>query len=351
MRRRLGVTLVMLLVLSTGSVCLWAQMTRRDAVTLQSGQRVTGRVLKESWKGVELDQDLNGVVDETYKLSEVQNVNYGDKPKYLEEAAQLRDKPDKVKEYINTLKRAHFDQNTSKWLLQHAYYDLAKEYEKLALTDEEYISKVLEAYEKLLEDIPDSRYALQLRGDLGELFLARGDMARARKNYQALIGGGFGDVVENRARFRMAATYLLEGKADGVAELVEPLKNKELGKVDQAKLKVIQAEVLMAQGRYADAHGLLVKTLGEGGPKSSEPAIYLALGDVLSRTGGNEAALLAYLRVHLMYQDVEGLTQARALLGATRMCRRLNRKDDARAFREELLKRFPGPFWEGRLQQ
>ena len=48
-------------------------------------------------------------------------------------------------------------------------------------------------YQKLVDDIPDTRYALKLRLNLSEVFLARGEMVQARKNLDGLIAGDFGE--------------------------------------------------------------------------------------------------------------------------------------------------------------
>ena len=237
---------VIILVIVLAVTPLLAQRTRRDRVVLTNNERVPGKVLKESWKGVELDRDMDGTADVTYRLDEVKEVIYGNLPQYLLDAMLLRSKPEKNDAYIATLRRAYFDRSTSKWILQHAYYNLAKRYEKLAARNEEYLLKAQEAYLKLLHDIPETRYALQLRMDLGEMFLYRGQMSKSREMFSALLGKGFGAEVEAKARFRQAQSYLIEGKPDKAAEVLDEVKPDELDGLTRAKLAVLRADVLLS---------------------------------------------------------------------------------------------------------
>ena len=56
MLKRPGVVvLVMLVVVAGGGASAWAQKPPRDQVLLTNGERLSGRILKESRKGIELD--------------------------------------------------------------------------------------------------------------------------------------------------------------------------------------------------------------------------------------------------------------------------------------------------------
>ena len=351
MLKRPGVVVLVMLVVVAGGASAWAQTPPRDRVVLTNGERLSGSVLKESWKGIELDKDMDGTADVVYKLEEVEELVYGDRPKYMEEAGKLRGKPESTTEYINTLKRAYFDRATSKWQLQHAYYELAKQYEELSARDDQYLPKALDAYQKLLDDIPETRYALQLRMDLGEMFLSRGELERSRKNFQGLIGGGFGREIETLARFRQAQTYLLQDDPDGATKVLNQLDAGELDGLNRAKLTVLTAEVLLGRGRYDEAFDALLKVLSRESPRAIQPEVYVALGDVFRVRGRPEDAMLAYLRAYLMYDKVDSVTQARALVGMTKASRRMNRKERVHRFRTELLDRFPGSLWEEKLKQ
>lgn len=350
LRRPKVVVLVMLVIVAAGASA-WAQNSRRDQVLLTNGERLSGKVLKESWKGVQLDKNMDGTTDVVYKLEEVKEVVYGNKPKYLGEAGKLRGKPESTTKYINTLKRAYFDRATSKWQLQHAYYELAKQYEELSARDDQYLPKALDAYQKLLDDIPETRYALRLRMDLGEMFLSRGELEKSRKNFQGLIGGGFGQKIETLASFRQIQTYLLQDNPDGAAKVLNRLDADKLDGLNRAKLDVLSTEVLLGRGRYDEAYDALLKILSRENSGAIQPEVYVVLGDVFRMRGQPEDAMLAYLRTHLMYKKVDSITHARALVGMTKVSRRMNRKDRVHWFRTELLKRFPGSLWEEKLKQ
>jgi tetratricopeptide (TPR) repeat protein len=349
MSQRLTIAVMMAMVLVVAASTAPAQTVRRDLVELNSGERLSGKVLEESWKGVKLDP-LDGKAPQTFELEKVKAVTYGEKPQYLVEAMGLKDKAEDRDKYIETLKRAYYDKSSSKWLLQHAYYDIAQEYEKQSATDETCVAKALEAYQKLLDDIPESRYAPQLRMNLGDMFLARGDLAQARKNFQGVVGSGFGPESETRARFREAETYLLENNSDDAAKVLNQVKTDGLGALTQARLTVIKADVLSARGQYDKAYESAVDVLNDRKTAAIEPEVYTVLGDVFRAENQNEEALLCYLRVHLMYEDVDPIMHARALVGAVKVCRRMGLKDKARELQEELTRLFPGSLWEGKLR-
>lgn len=349
MSQRLVVLMMALLVSVVLTVGPVLAQEARDRVELTSGAFVNGKVLEESWKGVKLDKDLDGKADEVIALDKVKDIVYGDQPKYMKDAILLRPKADQQQEYIDTLKRAYFDKTSSKWILQHAYYDIAKEYEKLSVTNGDYVPKTLEAYQKLLDDIPDSRYAPQLRTDLGDMFLARGELEQARKNFQGAIGSGFGPDIETKARFRQAETFLIENKPDQADSILTQVKTEGLGLAVETQLTVMKADVMAARGQYDKAYETLTGVLSGRKAASIEPQAYMVLGDVFRLQDKPQEALLSYLRVHLMYEDVDPVTHARALVGAIKVCKRLNRKDEARELQSELEKAFPGSLWESKL--
>jgi predicted negative regulator of RcsB-dependent stress response len=354
--KHLAVTLAGLLALLVLPLPVQGQGTpapgeRRDLVELTSGAKLSGKVIEESWKGLKLDKDLDGKSDETIELDKVKTVTYGDRPDYLVKAILLVGKTDKQQEYIEALSRAYFDKNTSKWQLQHAYYKIAQEYEKLSVTDEQYVAKALDAYQKLLDDIPDSRYAPQLRMNLGDLFLARGELDRARKNFQGAIGSGFTADIETRARIRQAQTFLLENKPDQAETTLNQVPAAGLSPLNAAELTVLKADVLTTRGQYDKAYDMLLGVITDKKAAAIEPEAYEVLGDIFRLQNKNEEALLAYLRVHLMYGDVDAVAHARALVGAVKAANRLNRKEQARALQEELLRRHPGSLWAGKLRE
>ena len=91
--------------------------------------------------------------------------------------------------------------------------------------------------------------------------------------------------------------------------------------------------------------------LKEGRLGGVEAQAYVVLGDVFRLRGRNEEALLAYLRVHLMCDDVDAVTHARALVGAVKAFRKLGRREQSRQLREALTRRFPGALWERKLRE
>lgn len=361
MRSPIGFTVVAGTALLIAAGWSWSQSTRRDEVTLTNGERLTGKVLSESWKGLELDRDLDGQTDTTYPLKDVKQAVYGEQPRYMLDATLLQSNPEKSQEYIDALRRAYVDRVSSKWILQHAYYGIARRYEELAATDEKYVPMALEAYEKLLTDIPDTRYVVQVRTNLGQLFLYRGEMDKARQMLSALLGRGFGDGVEAEVRMLQAQTYLLDNRIDEADKLLDQINADRLADgAAKQRLAVLAADVQVARHEYEPAFDALAKVLSQNPDKRICAESYAVLGDLFRLRGRYEEALLAYLRVRFVYGEAEPstgvapaepATQARALVGATQCFRKLNRTEDAGKFRDEVKERFPGSVWETRVKE
>jgi len=183
------------------------------------------------------------------------------------------------------------------------------------------------------------------------MFLGLGELERARKNFQGAIGSGFCPENETHARFRQAETYLLENDPDQAQTLLSQINPDGVSALSRARLSIRKADVLAVKGEYAKAYDMVLDVLKERKTAAVEPEAYLVLGDIFRQNKQNDEALLAYLRVHIMYESFETVTRARALVGAIRIFRQTGRLEKARELQTELAQRCPGPFWEKRLSQ
>jgi predicted negative regulator of RcsB-dependent stress response len=347
----LGCAALAVLLLAGG---LSAQKAGTDAVQLTAGgQPVTGAVIKESWRGVEIDTDGDGQANATYPLSQVVKVNYGNDhyPLYLSKAKLLAHAKGKEQEYLDEMQEAYRDRETSPWVLQHAYYDIAQKYMEMAQKEDKYLPLALQAYDKLLTDIPETRYAPEVRLNEANMFFQRGELDEAHKRLAPLYGKGFDPAIEARGLMLDVQILLLGDKPDQ-AETV-------LGKVSptlaDAHLKsimiVLRAEVQIAKKQFDPAYQALVKVVADKTDDSVKAEACAALGDLLRLNARPEDALLAYLRAKLMYKDVDPFTQARILVGAIECCDKLERQDKAREFREEIRTQFPNSVWLKKVKQ
>jgi tetratricopeptide (TPR) repeat protein len=353
--RRHAIIVVPLLAVLALALPAWAQAPRTDTVALATGEVISNcKVLKESLRGVEVDKDLDGRSDITYSLKQVKEIKYGDEPQYLRDARLDKNKPGAAQKYIDALKNAYTDSATSKWILQHAYYEIARKYEEMATTDDKFQDEAVKAYEKLLNDIPESRYAVQVRFNLAEMNLYRGEAEQARKVLDALIGKGYGSEAENQARLLQARSFLLVMQGEEAEKALAQIKDDEVKDAElRHRLDVLRAASQAARGNLDTAYAALVKVIDAAAPTedSVRAEAYAVIGDLLKQRGRSEEALLAYLRVYFMYPDADTTTRARALVGATLCLKRMNRVEDARTFQAEVMHKFPGSFWEKKLNE
>ena len=340
-----------------GSLLLWggalpAQRAPQDQVQLTTGRvPVSGTVLKESWKGVEIDTDGDGTANTSYPIEQVVKVRYAASPRYMADATLLASRPGKEAEYIALLQQAYRDKETSPWILQHAYYDIAQKYMQMAQKEEKYLPLALAAFDKLLADIPETRYAPEVRLSEADMFLERGELAEAHKRLAPLYGKNFDAATEARGLTLDVQILLLDDKpdqADAALRKISPaLADVHLKSI----IVVLGAEVQIAKKQYDPAYQTLIRVIADKTDDSVKAEAYAALGDLLRLANRPQDAVLAYLRAKLMYHEIDPFTRGRVLVGAIACFKKLDREDKARELREEIETDFPNSIWIKKVNQ
>lgn len=328
--RRATTTMTVLLAAALAAQSAWAQGNTRDRVTItQRGgtTSVTGTVLSETWKGLELDKDGDGRADVVYEIDQVVKVDYVKLPRYLLDARLLRSKP---KELIAQLMRAYNDDATPARILQHAYYEIAKACANEAAADPAQLPKAAEAYNKLFAKTPDTRYAVTGRVELGMLQLGMGKPEQAIATFRELADGAFGPAVARRGRLLMARAQLSSGNyADAERSLTLVAEGLKMNETEMAQeVKLLKGRSLVGQKKF-DAAWATVNEILAANPSNKIVAMaYGVMGDYFAAKGDFRAALLAYLKVPLMYGDADAVENAESTRQACEMLKQLGRAKD-----------------------
>jgi predicted negative regulator of RcsB-dependent stress response len=337
--KRLGLIPALLVaVLAAGGAL--AQDNKKDGVTLvQKGgatTRVTGTVLSETWKGVELDKNGDGQADASYDIDQVLRVEYARRPQYLTEAQKLSYPP---RELIDKLTRAYNDDSTPMNVLQHAYYLIAKSWAELAKADPSQLPKAVDAYNKLFTKMPDTRYAVSGRIELGSLQLSFGKPDQAVATFRTLAEGGFGPAVTRRGRLLMARAQLSGGSYEDAERsltlVAEGLKMNETEMAQEVKL--LKSRSLVGQKKFDEAWRGITEILAQNPSKKTLAMAYGVMGDYFAAKDDHRTALTAYLKVPLMYGEADAVEKAEAVRQAGEMLKKLGRAKDI-----ELLTKAPG---------
>lgn len=335
--RHLKTLLLTVLAAALWTEAVWAQR-RKDRVVLQEKartRRITGRVLAETWKSVKLDKDDDGVADETYEAERVRRIEYANRPRYILEAILLKREPRKL---IVKLARAYVDNVTPKHILQHAYYDIAAAHARLARTDATELPKVLEAYGKLFGEIPDTRYAITGRIELGNLLLELGKGDEAIRQFEVLATGKFGPEIAQVAKLRVARAELALKRFDRAEKLLSELATSTKGTHPELsqEVKLLASRSMVGQKKFDEAYRSISGVLSEKPSRKILGMAYVVLGDLFAERGQHRTALTAYLKVSLMYPETDSVERSRAYKQAARMLEKLGRADQAKELRKQL---------------
>lgn len=311
---------------------------RKDRVVLQEAtrtRRISGRVLEETWKEVTVDTDDDGVADNTYEADRVRRIEYANRPRYMLEGILLSRKPAQL---IVKLSRAYVDDATPRHIRQHAYHDIAEAHAKLARTDASELPKAVEAYEKLFREIPDTRYAVSGRIELGNLLLEMGKGDQAVRQFNALTSGKFGRENARLGKLRVARVELALKRFNRAEKLLGELEASAAGtsaEVDQ-EVKLLRGRSMVGQAKYDEAYRTVTGVLSEKPSGKVKGMAYCVLGDLFAGRGKSKTALTAYLKVSMMYPETDSTERARAGKEAVRLLKELGRTEQAGELAKQL---------------
>jgi len=251
------------------------------------------------------------------------------------EAILLKRKP---KELVVKLRRAYNDDATPKHVLQHAYYQITEAYAAQARTDPGVLPQAVAAYERLFRDIPDSRYAVTGRVELGNLLLAQGKAEQAVRQFNALATGNFGPEVTRRSKLLVARVEMSLKRYDRaetlLAELAGSTGPKEVGLSQEVKL--LRSRALVGQQKFDEAYRGVEAVLAANPSKKVLGMAYCVLGDLFAARGLYTTALTAYLKVPLMYPEADAPEGMRAIEQARKMLRKLGRTEEAKTLDKQI---------------
>ena len=304
---------------------------RDDTVRYRSAdkiERLSGHVLRETWRSVDVDTDDDGRADYTIPGEQVRQVTYGNIPLYILSAGlQKTRNPGKFAEMLAGPKGIYEDTTTPKRVLQHAYYDVALAYAHLAREGEPgMLAKAEQAFQKLFTDIPDTRYIVEARLELGKLYLEMGESEKAVRQFKLLSEGDYGPQVKLLSRLMAARVDLsLKRWSDAEATLASIRVTGALAE----EVELLRCRVLVGQGKLDEAGRRAADVLAKTESRKVLGMAYAVLGDYFAARGRNETALAAYLKVLLMYgEDTDTADRAHALQEAKSLLVKLGRTDE-----------------------
>lgn len=323
----------------------------RDTVLLKNRQPAAGlTVLREGYDKVEADRDGDGKADETFPADAVTNVTYHDAPmSFRQGAASFR--LGRFKEAAEYFSKALSEKDVrSFWLQQHANYFIGECRRQLAQKNKKLLAEARQAYERVIETVPDGRLVpFAIRG-IGLCRMAEGKLDAARREFEKLSAQDkFGKTWTLRAKLLLAQIHSKAGKhkeaqklCDEVMKMTRAAHHADL----RREATRTRADVLTAAGEYAKAREIFLQIARETDERDvkAKARLYNAIGDCFLGEKRTREALLAYLRVRVLYfKDRDELP--RALYGAARCFTILRKSKEADELVTLLMKEHPDSPW------
>ncbi len=340
-----------------------AQDEEVDRVFLRDGTSEVGKVLEESYAGVEIQPERG---KKTLPWEAVQSVQYFDAPEELGAG-------------LATLGAGNLDAALAQFealvadaaelrpvIVQQGLFHVAYLKQRLGQTAE-----AIAGYGELLQKFPQGRYLRQAGENLMRLHLAQGNPAAAEQALSQLAEGAQG-VPGVEAEVGILRAWLLEAQQqhgparDGYAA-VESLAGAPPTLVQEARLG--RARTLLAEGKAGEAEPLFRALTLEQGLSRVQSGAWNGLGEIQATDGKTRRdadrileALYAYLRTLVQYKPLtgEGTEEyERALAGAATCFQYLSEleqnperkrllRDRSRERNEQLEREFPNSLFKNK---
>jgi len=333
----------------------------QDTVLLDTGRTVPGvTVLREGYDKVEVDRDGDGKADESFPGEGVVNVTYDDAPMSFRQGSVFI-KQERFKEAADYFAKAVEEKDVRAfWLKQHANYLLGECRRRMGETEKDQLAEARRAYERVGKEVPDGRLVPYAIRGLGLCYMEEGKNEAARGEFAKLVEKGhFGAPWALQGKLLLAQLSSREGKhAEALALCDEVLRaaeadtaaKKRSDLLGEARLR--RAEVLIAAGQHAKAREMFMQIAAETDERNVKikARAYNAIGDCFLGENRTREALLAYLRVRVLYFEAKD-ELPRALYGAARCFTALKEPERARELVTLLQKEYPNSLWTVKAQK
>ena len=326
----------------------------KDTVVLKGGRRISSvTVLSDGYKVVEIDRDADGAVDETFQTSDVAEIAYGDTPKSFllgMSSFNMNQFPKAVEQLERSLEEKEV---RAFWIQQHANYVIGESRRRMAEGDTTELARAREAYRRVVIKVPEGRMAPAAIRGLGLCWLEEGNTDDARLEFEKLAERDeYGEEWMLHGKLLLARMKSAAGKHEEAMRLCKEVTDKCLTdgrNVLLLEAKFVRAELLVATKRYDEAFnafGQIAEAAHETDFKTRARACN-GIGDALLGANRAQEALLAYLRVRVLYfQNRDELPHA--LYGAARCFTLLRKANEARELVDLLQKEYPRSVWTKR---
>ncbi len=230
---------------------------------------------------------------------------------------------------------------------------IARTKAKLALTDESQQEAAIRALESFIKNRASHFRYFEALSWLGQVQLAADDFAAARSTFDLLSRAPFGEY-KMEARLQSARIALKQGQLDdalaGFDEVLAMPANSPAEKSRHYEAMLGKSACLIQQQSFEKALEALQEVIAASSPQDTrvQAEAYLRQGDCLQALGRTKEAVLAYLKVDLLFPG-EPAARAEALYHLSRLWGAVGHGERGEEARAALESEFPNSEWTRRL--
>ncbi|MBM4049470.1 MAG: tetratricopeptide repeat protein [Planctomycetes bacterium] len=318
-----------------------------DTVTLKSNRVITGRVAADTYEKV--DVEVTGADGQKSVVSspaaEVREVRYGDQPSAYAQA-MFDQKQGKHEAVVAGLDKLLKDPKSPRWMPQYALLNMATSYVAWAERDKAQYAQAQAAFERLVKEVPNSRFTVEARLGLSQCCMALGQHDKAAAALADLVAGKFGEGPALQGELLAGKSLEAQEKvADAEKKYAAVAARGEKGFPELATAGLLnRAGCLTKMQKYADAQGILVKLAKEAQTEDLKALAYNNLGECLLAQKELREAQLAFLRVVVLYFKVKD-EHGRALYWSGQCFEKRGDPSRANELYDELRSKYPNSAW------
>ncbi|MFO0946313.1 MAG: tetratricopeptide repeat protein [Planctomycetota bacterium] len=324
-----------------------------------AGKRVTarGNIREETPRELAIQTNTDRVAIPIYRI---QSVKYdGQPPELITVRAKERQGrfDEAMAEYTQIgTDLGKEDADKARFLLADIAFGVFRCLAESAILDPAKADQALAWHAKHGSKFTDSRQYFEMRELLGRVHLTKKDYEAAAKEFAALKEVDWPGYQEKATKYAGIAALRQGNLVDAAAnfdKVIEGTAKDPVATEQRHEAKVYKGEVLVAEGKGADAEVMLREALKEIPEESVSirAQAHNALGDAIRQAKNNDklAMLDGYMWVNVLYdRDPEQL--ARALYNLSGIFRAIGQGERAEQMASRLKNDFPNSDWTKKLE-
>lgn len=340
-----------LAIASIASVVALVAVSRAADEVNRRGSKIPlrGTITAETPTGVTIKATQAGKSEEVaVPLNELIEVQYDGQPGLSLQSAELVERGGDFRRALELYQKAAAA-GPSGFVAAAVAFGQARTLAKTALTNPQRLDEAIQGLETFRTQHPQTRFHYDLHEWLGRLQLEKGNASAAGTAFRELAAAPWPDyrlraaTWEGRVLLRAGNYEAAQAKFEEVAAAKA---TTEPEKLRQQEALLAKGECLLKLKKLDEAEALLRRVIDQAPPDHAEvqALAHNALGDALREAGRPKEALLAYLRVDLLY-NTQKQAHARALYHAALLWDQVGRGPDAAEARDKLKRLYADSTW------